>query len=267
MVSTSMTSVFILPLFSLWKREIVRFFRQPSRVIGALGTPLVFWFFIGSGFGNSFRSSSGLANRGYLEYFFPGCILMVLLFTSIFSNISLIEERQEGFLLGVLVAPLSRLSLVLGKILGVTTLAVLQGSVFLLLAPLLGVSLNFIQFGFVWSVVMLISLLLSSLGFAFAWQLDSIQGFHAVMNIVLVPMWILSGALFPFSGASWWVRLLMVVNPLTYGMTALRQSLYPSQLHADTSEICSLPWAVGITMACAAGLILVSCLLANRKKI
>ena len=138
MIASSITAVFLLPLFSLWKREVVRFFRQPSRVIGALGTPLIFWFFIGSGFGNSFRSGSGPANRGYLEYFFPGSILMVLLFTSIFSNISLIEERREGFLLGVLVAPLSRLSLVLGKILGVTTLAVLQGSVFLLLAPITG---------------------------------------------------------------------------------------------------------------------------------
>jgi ABC-2 type transport system permease protein len=267
MIASSITAVFLLPLFSLWKREVVRFFRQPSRVIGALGTPLIFWFFIGSGFGNSFRSGSGPANQGYLEYFFPGSILMVLLFTSIFSNISLIEERREGFLLGVLVAPLSRLSLVLGKILGVTTLAVLQGSVFLLLAPLLGVSLNFFQLSFVWSVMLLISLLLSSLSFAFAWQLDSIQGFHAVMNMVLVPMWILSGALFPFSGASSWVRLLMVVNPLTYGMTALRQSLYLSQLHPGASEICSLPWAVGITMAFASGFIFVSCLLANRKKI
>src|SRR4249920_2271398 len=113
MVSPSILSAFFLPLFSLWKREVVRFFRQPSRVIGALGTPLIFWFFMGSGFGNSFRAGSGPANRDYLAYFFPGSLLMVLLFTSIFSNMALIEERREGFLLGVLVAPLSRLSLVL----------------------------------------------------------------------------------------------------------------------------------------------------------
>jgi ABC-2 type transport system permease protein len=267
MTSPSIRSDFLLPLFSLWRREVVRFFRQPSRVVGALGTPLIFWFFIGSGFGNSFRSSTGSANRGYLEYFLPGSILMVLLFTAIFSNISLIEERREGFLLGVLVAPLSRLSLVLGKILGVTTLAVLQGSVFLLLAPFLGVSFGFIQLSFVWGVMLLISLLLSSLSFAFAWQLDSVQGFHAVMNMVLVPMWILSGALFPLSGASSWVRLLMIINPLTYGMTALRQTLYLSQIHPDASEICGLPCAIGITMAFAVGLIGVSCYLANTKRI
>ena len=192
---------------------------------------------------------------------------MVLLFTSIFSNMALIEERREGFLLGVLVAPLSRLSLVLGKILGVTTLAVLQGTVFLLLAPFLGISLNVFQLSFVWSVMILISLALSSLGFAFAWQLDSIQGFHAVMNMVLIPMWLLSGALFPLSGASSWMRLVMIVNPLTYGMAALRQSLYLSQPHPGNSEICSLPWAIGITMVFGAALIFVSCILANRKKI
>ena len=267
MVSPPPTSHFLLPLYSLWKREVVRFFRQPSRVVGALGTPLIFWFFIGSGFGSSFRSASSPANRGYLEYFFPVSILMVLLFTSIFSNISLIEERREGFLLGVLVAPLSRLSLILGKILGVSTLAVLQGSVFLFLAPFLGVSLNLFQLSLVWTVMLLISLALSSLGFAFAWQLDSIQGFHAVMNLVLVPMWLLSGALFPLSGASTWVRVIMIVNPLTYGMTALRQSLYLGQQHQDTSEICSLPWAVGITMAFGIVLIFICCFLVNSKKI
>ena len=246
---------------------MVRFFRQPSRIVGALGTPLIFWFLMGSGFGSSFSSASSPANKDYLEYFFPGSILMVLLFTSIFSNISLIEERREGFLLGVLAAPLSRLSLVLGKILGVATLAGLQGSVFLFLAPFLGVSLSFSQLGLVWSVMLLVSLVLSSLSFAFAWQLDSIQGFHAIMNMVLVPMWLLSGALFPLSGASTWVRVIMVVNPLTYGMTALRQSLYLNQQPPDSSEICSLPWAVGITMAFGAALIFISCLLANRKKI
>ncbi|MFN8008273.1 MAG: ABC transporter permease, partial [Terriglobia bacterium] len=174
-LSPFMTS-FFLPLFTLWEREVVRFLRQPSRVIGALGTPLIFWFFIGSGFGKSFRSLSGLTESNYLEYFFPGTIVMILLFTSIFSNISLIEERREGFLLGVMVAPLSRLSLVLGKILGISTLAVLQGAVFLGFAPFLGFSLHFFQLGIIAMVMILVSLVVSSLGFAFAWQLDSIQG-------------------------------------------------------------------------------------------
>ena len=142
MNSSSSAPGFFLPLASLCQREIVRFLRQRSRVVGALGTPLIFWFLLGSGFGSSFRPASGALETGYLEYFFPGTVLMIVLFTSIFSNISVIEERREGFLLSVLVAPASRLSLVLGKILGVTTLAVLQGGLLLLLSPLLGIRIG-----------------------------------------------------------------------------------------------------------------------------
>src|SRR5262245_2628874 len=113
MNTPSISSGFLLPLVTLWQREIVRFLRQRTRVVGALGTPVIFWFLMGSGFGSSFRPASGVLASGYLEYFFPGTLLMILLFTSIFSNISVIEERREGFLLSVLVAPASRLSLVL----------------------------------------------------------------------------------------------------------------------------------------------------------
>ena len=197
MNSSSSAPGFFLPLASLCQREIVRFLRQRSRVVGALGTPLVFWFLMGSGFGSSFRPASGGLETGYLEYFFPGTVLMILLFTSIFSNISVIEERREGFLLSVLVAPASRLSLVLGKILGVTTLAVLQGSLLLLLSPLLGIRIGWTQWPLLLAVVALIAVELTALGFAFAWKLDSIQGFHALMNLLLLPMWLLSGALFP----------------------------------------------------------------------
>lgn len=257
-------SRFLLPLYSLWKRELIRFLRQRSRVAGALGTPLIFWFLIGSGFGSSFHSGSSLASGDYLEYFFPGSILMVLLFTSIFSNISLIEERHEGFLLGALVAPLSRLSLVLGKILGVATLALLQGSVFLFFAPFLGITLGLFQVALVMGIMAIISLNLSALGFAMAWRSDSVQGFHALMNIVLIPMWFLSGALFPLTGASGWVRAIMLINPLTYGLSALRQSLY---FGLPAREICSLSWSVGITIAFGAVLILFSCLEAKRENV
>ena len=215
-----------MPLATLWQREVVRFLRQRSRVVGALGTPLIFWLFLGAGFGSSFRPQAGTLETGYLEYFFPGTVLMVVLFTSIFSNISVIEERREGFLLSVLVAPASRLSLVLGKILGVTTLAVLQGGLMLLLSPFLGIRVGWIQWLLLLTVIALIAVELTALGFAFAWKLDSIQGFHALMNLLLIPMWLLSGALFPVSGASSWVRMIMVINPMTYAHDLLRQVLY-----------------------------------------
>src|SRR5512147_1213291 len=126
----------LLATYTLWLREIVRFYRDRSRVLGALASPLVFWFLIGSGLGRSFRGGPAQPlPGGYLEYFYPGTLALILLFTAIFSTISLIEDRQAGFLQGVLVAPVPRSAIVLGKILGGTTLAALQGGVFLLLAP------------------------------------------------------------------------------------------------------------------------------------
>lgn len=211
---------------SLWWREILRFYRYRSRVVGALGTPLVFWLLIGSGIGTSFRPEKAPSGMDYLEYFFPGTVVLILLFTSIFCMMSIIEDRREGFLLSVLVAPISRASLVLGKIGGGATLAVLQGVVFLALAPIVGLPLHVLEIPLLLGMLFLISFALTGLGFLVAWRLDSAQGFHAVANLFLIPMWLLSGALFPASGASPWVRWAMKVNPLTYAVGGLRRILY-----------------------------------------
>src|SRR3954453_6275268 len=130
------------PALSLAQRELVRFLRQRHRIIGALATPIVFWLLIGGGMSHSFKSDAATNGGGCMEYFFPGTILMILLFTAIFSTISIIEDRREGFLQSVLVAPVSRMSIVLGKTLGGTVLATLQGLLFLLLAPLIGIKLT-----------------------------------------------------------------------------------------------------------------------------
>ncbi len=214
----------LLPTYTLWLREIVRFYRDRSRVLGALGSPLVFWFLIGSGLGRSFHGGPGQQPMpgGYLQYFYPGTLALILLFTAIFSTISIIEDRQAGFLQGVLVAPVPRSAIVLGKILGGTTLAALQGAVFLLLAPFAHVTLRLADVPSLVLVILLASFAVTGLGFLIAWRLDSTQGFHAIMNLFLIPMWILSGALFPASGAAGWIRALMLVNPLTYGVSALR---------------------------------------------
>ncbi|MEA2601513.1 MAG: type transport system permease protein [Acidobacteriota bacterium] len=215
----------ILPVFTLWRRELTRFFRQPSRIAGALATPLLFWLFMGSGLSGSFRLPGG-PGLSYLEYFFPGTIVLVLLFAAIFSNISVIEDRHEGFLQGVLVAPVSRTALVAGKVLGGATLAWLQGVVFLALAPFSGIHLTATSTLEAAGVLALLAITLTSLGFFFAWKLDSVQGFHAIMNVVLLPMWLLSGAFFPVSGAPRWLSALMRLNPLTYGVATLRRVLY-----------------------------------------
>jgi ABC-2 type transport system permease protein len=221
---------FLLASATLWQREWVRFFRQRSRVIGALGPPILFWFLIGSGLGASFRLNTTLAapasgtGANYLQYFFPGTVALIVLFTAIFSTISIIEDRHEGFLQSVLVAPISRASLVLGKIAGGTTLAFAQALIFLCFAPLVHLSISAGGLLFVAVMLLLVSFSLTGLGFLLAWQLDSTQGFHAIMNLFLIPMWLLSGALFPIQGAPRWLQTIMRVNPLTYSLSALQSS-------------------------------------------
>jgi ABC-2 type transport system permease protein len=216
-----------LPAFTLWWREIVRFYRQKTRVVGVLASPLVFWIVIGSGFGTSFRSGGGQGQQNYLDYFYPGALIMIVLFTSIFAMMSLIEDRKEGFLLSVMVAPVPRSAIVLGKVLGGTTLAAIQGMIFLIFAPFARIHLNLLQLLLVSVVVFLVSFALTALGFAIAWPMDSTQAFHGIINLFLIPLWLLSGALFPIARASGWIRVLMYLNPLTYGVEALRALLYP----------------------------------------
>jgi len=224
----SVSSGIRLPAFTLWWREIVRFYRQRTRVVGVIASPLLFWLVIGSGFGTSFRSGQAAGQQHYLEYFYPGALIMIVLFTSIFTMMSVIEDRKEGFLLSVLVAPVPRSAIVLGKVLGGTTLATIQGLIFLALAPFLGVRINAVQFLLIVLTIFLVSFSLTALGFAIAWPMDSSQAFHAIINLFLIPLWLLSGALFPLSGASGWLQLIMEINPLTYGVEALRDLLYPA---------------------------------------
>jgi len=217
--------------YTLWVRELVRFYRQKSRVVGVIASPLLFWVVIGSGFGDSFSSGAGAghaaAGSSYLRFFFPGALVMIVLFTSIFSMMSLIQDRNEGFLLSVLPAPVSRAAIVLGKVMGGTTLAAVQGLMFLVFAPLVGVHGSVAGITFAIAATVLTAFALTSLGFAIAWKMDSPQAFHAIINLFLLPLWLLSGALFPVASASGWLRAIMLVNPLTYGMDALRTGLYP----------------------------------------
>ena len=224
-----------LPVWTLALRELVRFFRQRTRIVGALGQPLMFWILFGAGLRGSFQAPAW-APEGmtYQEYFFPGVAVMILMFTAIFSTISIIEDRREGFLQGVLVAPIPRLSIVLGKLCGGTALAVLQAVIFLSVGPLFAfiglspeISLGMTLGGAVGTLMFLVLLgfALTGLGYIIAWLLDSTQGFHAVMSVFLMPMWLLSGSFFP-AGETGWLSWVIRLNPLTYGLAGLRRVMY-----------------------------------------
>src|SRR5690242_19936554 len=190
---------FFLPAATLWQRELVRFWRQKSRVLGVVASPLVFWLLIGYG-------SNDLAR------FYSGSLVLTVMFSAIFSTITIIEDRREGFLLSMLVSPAPRTSLVLGKILGSATLAWIQGVIFLAFAPLAGVRINLLELIPVIAAVFLVSFTLTGMGFVIAWKMDSTAGFHAIMNLLLVPMWMVSGSLFPMTTAHGWIRAIMWVD-------------------------------------------------------
>jgi ABC-2 type transport system permease protein len=250
--TSSSTTVPALPVIgTLAQRELVRFFRQKNRVFGALGQPIIFWLLFGAGL----RTAQVGSDRLDFVHFFPGTLVMILLFTAIFATISIIEDRREGFLQGVLVAPVPRWAMVMGKILGGAAIAMLQGIVFLLLGRLttaLGWS-PIIETS-VWGVLaalalmFVISIALTALGFLIAWRMDSTQGFHAIMSVFLLPMWLLSGAFFPMDAGGvlgWIIR----ANPLTYGVAGLRH--YLQNVDAAAAHLPSLPvcWLVSLAFA------------------
>ena len=259
---------------SLGQREWVRFIRQRNRVVGAIGQPIIFWLLFGAGLGPTFRLGvEGGAQMSYREYFFPGSLILILLFTAIFATISVIEDRREGFLQSVLVAPIPRWSMVLGKVAGGSMIAIVEGLLFLALGVTLGIEFSAPMLLAIVVLLTVISLGLTSLGFVIAWRMDSTQGFHAIMSVFLMPMWLLSGAFFPpppmeagMSWISWILSLTMHLNPLTYGVAALRRLLYlnvaDAPLPADTPPL-AICWIV--TLLFAGVMFLAACKIAGQR--
>jgi ABC-2 type transport system permease protein len=241
----------MLAVMTLWWREITRFRRQRSRLFGALGQPLVFWLLLGGGLRASFRPPGTVAEIDYMAYFYPGIMTLVMLFTAIFTTISVVEDRREGFLQGVLVAPVSRSSIVVGQALGGTTLALIQAVLMLILAPFVGIPLSLISIIAVVGVLFCLGFGLTNLGLIIAWRMQSTQGFHAIMNLILFPLWLLSGAFFPATGVPLWLAWVMWVNPLTYGLAVLRRCLYLAH-PATIGAMPALAPALGVTVLFAA---------------
>jgi daunorubicin resistance ABC transporter membrane protein len=210
-------------------RDLRRFFRQPSRVVGSVAQPLILWIVLGAGLGASFQVA-GAAGLRYLTYFYPGTIVLTMLFTAIFSTMSVIDDRHHGFLQAVMVAPVSRTALVLGKTLGGVAIALLQAMALVALAPLAGFPIGEINLPLVFAALGLAAVGFTALGFAVAWWVDSTQGYHGIMSVALIPLWMLSGAMFPATGGSTWMRAVMAVNPMTHAVSAVRRGLHGGAL-------------------------------------
>lgn len=213
-------------IFALCTREMLKFVRDRSRVIGALIQPLGFWILLGLGFQGAFQMPAGTTNLGYAEFLFPGIVALVILFTAIFSTISIVEERTSGFLQAALVAPTPRTALVLGNALGGTLLALAEAALFLLAAPFIDLPITGGGLLFALFITFVTGLAFTGLGFSIAWHMESTRGFHAVMNLFLLPLWFLSGGLFPVESASPILRWLVIVNPVSYAVSGIRHGLY-----------------------------------------
>ena len=211
----------IRPIWSLFSREIIGFYRQPSRVVGALLQPLLFWILLGSGMNATFKPGS---DESFISYFFPGVLLMVVMFTAIFATITIIDDRREKFLQGVLVAPVPAVAIVSGKMFGGAALAIMQGLLISLVAftPMLPGTPD--PFGFVLMIgwMFIVGCMLTCTGVIMAWPMRSSHGYHALMSVILFPLWMFSGAAFPIEGTPGWLHALMIANPLTHALEVLR---------------------------------------------
>lgn len=217
----------------LTQRELTRFARQPARVAGAIGTPALLWLLMGSGFADALRPEA-IGDERYAAFLLPGVMTLVAVFAAIFSSISSIEDRQEGWLQAVLVAPVPRWSIALGRVMGAATVAFAQAAVLLPAAPLLGLSLGVTELALVLIALAMTCIAMAAIGAAFAWVSESTASFHAVMSLLFMPMWMLSGAFFPMDGATAWLRWLMWINPLSWCTQAIRGPLMDQ------------PWAIAL---------------------
>lgn len=212
-------------LWALWLREMRKFVRERSRVIGAFAQPLGFWALLGFGFGGTFQIP-GATSVSYLSFLFPGIITLIALFTAIYSTISVVQERQEGFLQAALVAPIPRWVLVVGTSLGGVSLALAQALLFMVAVPFLGLAPSVFGIFLTLLGVILLALSFSSLGLVMAWKVSSTRGYHALMNIVLMPLWLLSSGPFPLEGTPAVLKGVMLLNPVTHGVGLIRAGLY-----------------------------------------
>jgi ABC-2 type transport system permease protein len=209
-------------IYTIWLREAKAFIRERSRIVGMIGQPLLYLLIVGQGIASGLALKGAPGDIDYLLFMYPGILGMSVLFTSIFSGISIIWDREFGFLKEVLVAPVPRWAVALGKILGGATVAMAQSVILIALAPFIGVGLSVWVVLQLLAICFLISVAITGLGVFIAAGMRSMQGFQMVMNFLVMPLYFLSGGMFPVSSTPGWMKALMTIDPLTYGVDALR---------------------------------------------
>jgi ABC-2 type transport system permease protein len=229
----------------MWLRQLKRYFRSKARMFGSLAQPILFLVALGFGFGPIFQKAGG---GNYIEFLAPGIIAMSILFTAMFNGIDVIWDRQFGFLKETLVAPVSRYKIMIGRTLGGATVAMIQGILVFIISLFIGfrvTNLYMILVAFVF--MFLIAMLFTALGTAIASRLEDMQGFPLIMNFIIMPLFFLSGALFPIDSLPSALKLVTQLNPLSYGVDGIRGALtgtYSLGFSADLTVLLVLTFII-----------------------
>lgn len=217
-------------IYAIWLREFKTFIREKPRIIGMIGQPLLYLLILGKGITSGMSLNGAPEGIDYIQFMYPGIIGMSVLFTSIYSAISIIWDREFGFLKEVYIAPVPRWAVALGKIIGGSTVATFQSIILIALAPLVGITLSPLIIIKLLLLAMLMSFAVTSLGIAIAARMESMQGFQMIMNFLVMPLYFLSGGMFPINTAPDWMKTLMLIDPLTYGVDAIRNLVFSDTL-------------------------------------
>src|SRR5438309_9238413 len=214
-------------VYIIWYRDLLRFWRDRTRIAASFATPVLYLLVFGTGLGSSLRGLGGFGSSSieYQQFIFPGIIGMSVLFSSIFSAMSIVWDREFGFLKEVLVAPINRAAVAIGKTLGGATQALVQGVILLIFAPVVGVKLTVVSVLELIPLIFVLAFALSALGVAIGARMRSLQGFNMVTQFIIMPMFFLAGALFPLQGLPAWMTVLTRMDPVSYGVDPLRRTV------------------------------------------
>src|SRR5258706_969006 len=265
-------------IFIIWYRDVLRYWRDRWRLVASVAQPVLFLVVFGAGLGSALGRGTAFGAAGgfsYTQFVFPGIVGMAILFSAIFGAMSIVWDREFGFLKEVLVAPIDRSAVAIGKALGSTTQAMIQGLILLVLAPLVGVKLSFLTIVEVIPLAALLAFGLSSFGVALASMMKSLQGFQVVMNFLMMPMFFLSGALFPLTNLPGWMTVLTRLDPASYGIDPLRRVVLsdsgrPSALVQGfgltiNGQVLPIPLEAGIVLAFGAVMLGIAVVMFQRR--
>ncbi len=237
----------ILPIYVITLRDLKKFFRQKSRLIGMIARPLTWLFLIGTGLNQVIKGGLGVS---YIQFILPGILGMTILFSAMFSSISIVWDREFGFMKEILVTPVSRLSVAFGKIVSGMLVSTIQGVIIMAAAPFIGIRFTIYEALLLIVFVMVVSMCIAAIGVFIASMIKSFESFNIIMNFIVMPMFFLSGAMYPISVLPKFMRYLMYLNPLSYGIDSFKHVMFVefAHFHSDFSMLSDVVLMVIFTL-------------------